>query len=143
MSVLESGVAGMGYSMSKPLRLTLPLDKPNATVEPKSICKTSGVEFPTIREQDHYGKPYTYYYGNWISKMSAPFYDSIIKVNANDGSYIFWHVEGHYPGEPIFVADPGGSAEDDGVVMTNVLDSVGKESYLLVLDAKTMKEIGS
>jgi len=140
LKVLESGVAGVGYKMSKLRRLTLPLDRPGAKVEPKSILNISGIEFPTIRHGDYAGKPYTYAYANWISGWGKPFYDSIVKVNVNDGSYIHWRVEGHFPGEPIFVADPAGVSEDDGVLMTNVLDSVHKQTYMLVLDAKTLQE---
>eukprot|EP00931_Biecheleriopsis_adriatica_P006657 TRINITY_DN108025_c0_g1_i1.p1 TRINITY_DN108025_c0_g1~~TRINITY_DN108025_c0_g1_i1.p1 ORF type:complete len:531 (+),score=56.16 TRINITY_DN108025_c0_g1_i1:32-1594(+) len=140
VSVLKSGAAGLGYGLSKMLRISLPLDKPGTTVEPKPILDVRGIEFPTIRYDDLNGKPYTYAYGNWISGWTEPFYDSIIKVNVNQGTSIHWRVKGHFPGEPIFVADPEGNSEDDGVVMTNVLDSVNKTSYLLILDAKTMNE---
>jgi len=135
--VLESGFAGYGYKMSKAFRLTMPLDKPGAKVEPRELLNITGVEFPTIRG-DRQGKPYTYAYSNYISGWGKPFYDTIVKFNVKDGSVMQWRVEGHYPGEPIFVADPAGTSEDDGVVITNVLDTVNKESYLLVLDAKTM-----
>jgi beta,beta-carotene 9',10'-dioxygenase len=51
-----------------------------------------------------------------------------------------WSVPGHYPGEPIFVADPEGASEDDGVLMTNVLDATKNVTYLLLLNATTMAE---
>lgn len=40
------------------------------------------------------------------------------------------------------IADPEGTEEDDGVLMTVVLDGVRGDSDLLVLEAKTMREVG-
>jgi len=140
MPVLESGFAGIGYKMSKALRLTLPLDKPGSKVHPQLLLgNLTGLEFPTLRGQD-YGKDYTYAYAMYISNVGTPFYDALIKTNMKDGTYVTWKVEGHFPGEPIFVADPDGKSDDDGVVVTNVLDSVNKITYMVVLDAKTMTE---
>lgn len=140
MSLLRSGMAGRGYSMSKLLRITLPLDKPGTTVEPQRLAKSvAGIEFPTIRE-GLAGKPYTYVYGAWMSDGKQPVYDSIIKVNVREGSSVHWRVDGHFPGEPIFVADPAGDSEDDGVVITNVLDTTRNSTYLVVLDGKTLEE---
>lgn len=54
----------------------------------------------------------------------------------------YWSVQGHSAGEPIFVPNPEGTAEDDGVLLSVVLDGHSEKSYLLVLDAKSMKEVG-
>ena len=50
---------------------------------------------------------------------------------------------GTFPSEPVFVPRPGATAEDDGVVVTVVLDVNGAEpaSYLVVLDAVSFTEI--
>jgi torulene dioxygenase len=55
---------------------------------------------------------------------------------------VAWNKPGHTPGEPIFVADPAKTGEDDGVVLSVVLDGVSGRSYLLVLDAKNWVEVG-
>jgi len=123
---------------SKLFRLTVPLDEPGKTIVPEQISNITGVEFPTIRYDDLNGKPYKYVYASW-SKKEADF-DSIVKVDVNTGVYLYWNVPGHYPGEPIFVPNPKGIAEDDGVVMTNVLDTTKNQTYLLLLDGATMKE---
>jgi beta,beta-carotene 9',10'-dioxygenase len=52
-----------------------------------------------------------------------------------------WAEEGCFPGEPIFVPDPDGQSETDGVVLSVVLDFAHHRSFLLVLDAKGFKEI--
>lgn len=46
------------------------------------------------------------------------------------------------PSEPIFVARPGATEEDDGVVLTVELDGVKGTSALVVLDAMSFQEIG-
>ena len=46
------------------------------------------------------------------------------------------------PGEPVFVPSPRpGRAEDEGVLLSVVLDARGVDSYLLVLDAQTLAEL--
>jgi beta,beta-carotene 9',10'-dioxygenase len=51
-----------------------------------------------------------------------------------------WYEDGCYPGEPVFVARPGGDAEDDGILLSVVLDTGARASFLLVLDAATLTE---
>jgi beta,beta-carotene 9',10'-dioxygenase len=41
----------------------------------------------------------------------------------------------------VFVRRPDGSAEDDGVVLSVVLDSSAGRSFLLVLDAGSFEEL--
>jgi carotenoid cleavage dioxygenase-like enzyme len=45
---------------------------------------------------------------------------------------------GRVPGEPVFVPAEGGTAEDDGYLMTYVYDATSDTSSLVVLDATTM-----
>jgi all-trans-8'-apo-beta-carotenal 15,15'-oxygenase len=45
------------------------------------------------------------------------------------------------PGEPTFVPRPGGD-EDDGWILTLVYDAVADDSYLAVLDARTLALVG-
>ena len=54
---------------------------------------------------------------------------------------LYFTTNGHSPSGPIFVPDPKGKAED-GVLFCVVLDGYAEKSYLLVLDAKTMEEVG-
>ncbi len=44
-------------------------------------------------------------------------------------------------GEPCFIPSPFATSEDDGVVLSLVMSSNGT-SFALVLDGKTMKEVG-
>jgi beta,beta-carotene 9',10'-dioxygenase len=52
-----------------------------------------------------------------------------------------WASDGCYPGEPVFVAEPGAEAEDAGALLSVVLDGDSGSSFLLVLDAATLDEL--
>ncbi|KAI3322362.1 carotenoid cleavage dioxygenase 1 [Xylariaceae sp. AK1471] len=82
--------------------------------------------------------------------------DTIVKTDVVTRQTISWqNPTGHTPGEAIFVPRPKklrdgdqnmdtdeDEDEDDGVLLSVVLDGYGKTSYLVCLDAKTMKELG-
>jgi carotenoid cleavage dioxygenase-like enzyme len=69
------------------------------------------------------------------------FYDQLVKIDLTDGSTRTWHEPGHFPGEGVFAGRPGRTAEDDGVILSVVLDAGQGTSYLLVLDAATFTEV--
>jgi carotenoid cleavage dioxygenase-like enzyme len=52
-----------------------------------------------------------------------------------------WTEENCYPGEPIFVPKPDRMTEDNGVILSVVLDAKRGTSFLLVLNATTFEEI--
>jgi torulene dioxygenase len=68
--------------------------------------------------------------------------DGLAKFDNKTQTAVIWEQEAHTPSEPIFVADPEGAAEDDGVLLTVVLDGIKGKSYLLCLDARDLRERG-
>ncbi|KAK3347308.1 carotenoid oxygenase [Neurospora tetraspora] len=69
--------------------------------------------------------------------------DAIVKTDTDTREVLFWdNPKGHIPGEAIFIPRPVGEEEDDGVLLSLVLDGEKGKSYLLCLDAKTMTEMG-
>ena len=81
-----------------------------------------------------------YVYG--VSLGDEPgFYDRLVKIDASSRTTLTWHAEGCYPGEGVFVGRPGREAEDDGVVLSVVLDAAAETSFLLVLDATSFTEV--
>ncbi|RVX68203.1 hypothetical protein B0A52_08712 [Exophiala mesophila] len=86
-------------------------------------------------------KKHRYMYGINDQGLST-FVDSLVKYDAETNEIIRWSKHGQTPGEPIFVQDPESSDEDGGVLLSVVLDGPNGKSYLMVLDAKTMTEIG-
>jgi torulene dioxygenase len=98
-------------------------------------------ELPTINPQ-RVGEPYRYVYCAGNRGLST-ITDSIVKTDLQTREAIYWcGPVGHSPGEPIFVPRPDAFDEDDGVILSMVLDGSAEISYLLCLDARTMEEIG-
>lgn len=87
-------------------------------------------------------KPHRYVY-TVLDRGNSSFLDGIGKTDAETGETTVWEIPRHTPGEPIFVPAPGpDNDEDDGVILCVVLDGDFGSSYLMCLDAKTMKEMG-
>jgi carotenoid cleavage dioxygenase-like enzyme len=92
-------------------------------------------EMPSINNE-YRGEYYNYVYG-----MTT---NSLVKVNINKRELLSWEAPNQYPSEPIFVPRKSVSlamTEDNGYILSIVLDAISYNSYLLILDARTMKEI--
>lgn len=101
----------------------------------------ANIELPRINPNVA-GKPYQYAYGVHV-KQKGYFSDSLIKVDVDRREAKVWSPETkQLPSEPIFVPTPNAKDEDDGVLLTIVMDSVVQKSALVVIDAKTMQELG-
>jgi torulene dioxygenase len=90
-------------------------------------------------------KRYRYVYGvNMMGKSTL--WDGLIKYDLKNHDADLWLEHGHSVSEPLFVPNPdaaeGDENEDDGVVLSVVLDGKRGRSYLLVLDAKDLGELG-
>ncbi|KAH8588843.1 carotenoid oxygenase [Bisporella sp. PMI_857] len=82
-------------------------------------------------------------FGTGIKVVQAAFFGSIAKTDWLTGKFIKWQPEDgeSCPCEPIFVANPNGTEEDDGVVLTIVINRKGTKSILIALDGKDLKEV--
>ncbi len=83
-------------------------------------------------------RPYRYVWGvgeagNWL--------DRIVRADLLERTTIEWHEPDCWPGEPVFVTRPGATEEDDGVLLSVVLDGRRGTSFLLVLDATDLTEL--
>jgi len=106
-----------------------------------SIIGPHSGELPTINPA--YATRRTRYVYGLAARGFSSIFDNLVKTDMDTGDVVFWNgPHGHTPGEAIFVADPHGTAEDDGVLLVVVLDGHARSSYLLCLDARTMKELG-
>jgi beta,beta-carotene 9',10'-dioxygenase len=116
-------------------RYTIDLARGSVRSEPL----TEGtLELPRIDYGRRNTRDYSYAYftgadGGWI--------DRLVKVDVGDGSRAEWRADGCFPGEPVFVREPGTEAEDAGVVLSVVLDANAGRSFLLLLDAGCFEEI--
>jgi len=101
------------------------------------------VQFELARINPNFiGKPYRYLYA--VRAVPGRLFDAIVKLDAESKEQVaIWEHPCTSPSEPIFVPRPSTNStdEDDGVVLTVILSQHEKKSFLLVLDAKNLKEI--
>ncbi len=98
------------------------------------------LELPRINYESRAGKSYRYVWGTGV-EAKGDFLDSILKIDTATGAATSWHSPGLYPGEPVFVPHPSANSEDDGVLLSIVLDTGKERSFLLVLDAASLSEV--
>ncbi|KAG0234625.1 hypothetical protein BGW42_006376 [Actinomortierella wolfii] len=112
------------------------------------LDEANNFELPTLNPT-RYLKPYRYVYGvNRSGQTASLIYDRLIRVDlqaAREGNmsaaYKYWMEEQCTPSEPVFVPAPNAADEDDGVLLSVVLNGTNRSGFLLVLDAKSMTEI--
>jgi len=111
----------------------------------KSQISAQSLELPTI-DKRFLQKNYNHTYAVGVSDDGQKqFYDQLIKVNMHTGETIIWKDSDYYPGEPIFIPNSDSKEDDEGVILSiliNITDD-SKGSKLLVLNAKTFTEIAS
>jgi beta,beta-carotene 9',10'-dioxygenase len=85
-------------------------------------------------------KLYDHVYG--VSAGSGSLFpDQLVKLDLRTAQAKVWRKEHCYPGEPVFVQSPGSTGEDDGLILSVVLNSSTATSFLLILDARDFHEI--
>jgi beta,beta-carotene 9',10'-dioxygenase len=113
------------------------IDLDGGTVRAEQLAEGS-VELPRI----DYGRVNARDYGvAYFTGADGGWIDRLVKVDVREGSRSEWSAPGCYPGEPIFVREPGAEDEDAGVVLSVVLDAAAGRSFLLVLDARSFEEL--
>jgi carotenoid cleavage dioxygenase-like enzyme len=128
---LRGGVAPI--SQAVPTRFRLSLGDRSVTRERLADC---GMELPRINYRRCNGRPYRYAWGNDLG--DGGWLEQIVRIDTETGESQHWSQPGCFPGEPVFVARPDGVGEDDGVLLSVVLDAAAESSFLLVLDAATL-----
>lgn len=120
-------------------RYRLPLDGGEVQVE---SLGGEGLELPRINYARCNGQPYRYVWGAGLSpERPRDFIARVLKLDLEERTEAVWEGEGCHPGEPVFVAAPQASAEDEGVLLSVVLDPARETSFLLVLDAANLDEL--
>ena len=79
------------------------------------------IELPRINYRRRAGRRYRYVYGAG-NEVQGNFIDNLVKLDLERNATSSWYEEGCYPGEPVFVATPEAADEDDGVILSVVLD---------------------
>jgi beta,beta-carotene 9',10'-dioxygenase len=133
---LERLRAGKPVQMAELTRFRLHSDDRSVTRE---RLADGDIELPRINYRRCNERPYQYVWG--AGSGAGGWFERIVKVNTADGSTLSWAQPDCYPGEPVFVARPGAESEDDGVLLSVVLDADAACSFLLVLDAADLHEL--
>lgn len=118
------------------------LDVQQARLLSRKIVSDACIELPHIDVDHCHGiKDYRFVYGCGVHDTQREgFYNQLVRIDMQTGETLTWHVNGCYPGEPVFVAHPDAQSESDGVLLSVVLDASKMKSFLLVINATTMQE---
>ncbi|QLG27854.1 carotenoid oxygenase family protein [Halorarum halophilum] len=120
------------------VRYRLPLDGGEAE---RRRLHEGPVEFPMIDYRRYGGRPYRYtYLAETGCGSSLP--TGIVKVDVETEQARRWRESGTYPGEPVFVPAPDADDEDDGVLLSVLLEPSEDRSVLVCFDAATLSEHG-
>lgn len=129
-------------------RYRLPLTKKYGVVEGADLLPERPALLPTTIENPRINerfdmKKYRFVYGAGIQMLRPRnnFLETLLKVDVESGTYEGWFEHFCYPSEPVFVARPGAVEEDDGVLLSVVLEGNLRCSFLVVLEAQTMREL--
>jgi beta,beta-carotene 9',10'-dioxygenase len=135
VSLTEPGKEPIATKME---RFTLSLSEPKLLRE--TIFERS-IEMPKVPASKA-AQEYRYAYAvDYILPEAENDVRPLYKVDVQSKIALSWSQAGCFPGEPIFVPRPGSTEEDDGVVLSLVLDLPNQSSFLLLLDAKDFHEI--
>jgi len=100
-------------------------------------------DLPRINYASANGRDYRFAYGSGRRKDTPDdFMNQLVKVDVQTRETQCWFEEDCYPGEAIFVAAPYATGEDEGVLLSIVLDGKKGTSFLLVLDGPSFRELG-
>jgi carotenoid cleavage dioxygenase-like enzyme len=132
----------LDFKAPTPTRINIDLGSGDAEFKPIKIEDSSGrevhCELPRVNENFR-GKESTIFYAT-CGAEGDPAPGQLGKVNMKTGKVDYIYTPSNYADEAVFVANPDGTAEDDGVILTTVLDGIKKKTYLLVLDGQTLEE---
>uniref|UniRef100_A0A3P8YFU0 Beta-carotene oxygenase 1 n=1 Tax=Esox lucius TaxID=8010 RepID=A0A3P8YFU0_ESOLU len=105
--------------------------------QPEVLCES--VELPRIN-YDFNGRKYRFVYMTCVAMSAVA--TEIMKFDTETKEITKWREDNCWPSEPVFIPRPNGEGEDDGLVLTSVINSSpGESGFILVLDAKSFKEV--
>jgi carotenoid cleavage dioxygenase-like enzyme len=114
--------------------------RPGARRAEAEVLADARFELPVIDYGAVNGRPYRHVWG-----VGAPadggWFDRIVATDVVTGRQQIYRDPGTHPGEPVLAKRPGATREDDGVLLSVVLEPERAASSLVVLDAATLEEL--
>jgi beta,beta-carotene 9',10'-dioxygenase len=139
---LRAATTSAEHPLSEYRRYRLPFaQKRTGFLKHELICEPL-IEMVTINAGRNSGRKYRYAYGVGHNTEWHNLVGQLIKVDVETKTVSTWFEPDTYPNEPIFVANPHANHEDEGVLLSVVLDTVKGLSFLLILDAVNLEELG-
>lgn len=140
---LRKGIEpGRQLAHSEFRRYRLPLSVSSAIATYERVADAE-IEMPTINYARFNARNYGVAYGIGTAKEGAAMLaHRLVRVAIESHETKTWVQDGCYPGEPVFAQSPWTRGEDDGVILSVVLNAQKGNSFLLALDAHTFEEIG-
>lgn len=120
----------------RPTRFTLDLAR--STVTSRRLSDEF-LDLPTVNNRLVRERPYS---TAWGVGSDGVWHDRLIALDVTTGQTRTWREPSTYPGEPIFVARPEATREDDGVLLTVALNADHGTSSLVALDARSLEPLG-
>ncbi|MBD2073319.1 carotenoid oxygenase family protein [Phormidium sp. FACHB-592] len=140
---LKSATRSKDHPLAEYRRYRLPLQKPSCKAEVGyELLSEQLIEMVCINQGRCRSRDYRYAYAVSHNRNWPTLVGQLVKIDVKNCSDQAWFEPNTYPGEPLFVAAPNGTAEDDGVILSVVLDAAKERSFLLVLHAQSFKELG-
>jgi beta,beta-carotene 9',10'-dioxygenase len=127
-----------GRPVSKAYLTRFRISPGSATVSSERISDAV-LDLPRINYGGNNERAYRHMWGVGIGETG--WFDRIVAVDVDEGTARTWFEPARWPGEPVFVPEPGVADEDAGVLLSIVLDGARETSFLLVLDARTLDEL--
>jgi beta,beta-carotene 9',10'-dioxygenase len=126
-----------GKPIARPELRRFMIDPSSGSVAGELLVE-QGLDLPRINYGRCNERPYRYVWGAGVA--GDGYFDRIVAADLEARTTQTWEEDGCYPGEPVFVAEPGAEAENAGALLSVVLDAAAGTSFLLVLDAATLEE---
>jgi carotenoid cleavage dioxygenase-like enzyme len=126
-----------GKSIARPELRRFTIDPQSGSIAGELLVE-EGLDLPRINYGRCNERPYRYVWGAGVA--GEGYFDRIVAADLETRTTRAWEEDGCYPGEPVFVAEPGAEAENAGALLSVVLDARAGTSFLLVLDAATLEE---
>lgn len=138
---LDALARGLPDLKPRVLRARLTPGARRASIEPLT---DAGFDFPQIAYRARHGLPYQYVWGTAIGQTPEGHYEAVLhKLDLRTGEVLRFTDPAFTYGEPVFVPRPGGTGEDDGVLLAVGSHVSEERSRLLVVDAARLEPLAS
>lgn len=140
---LRAATQSEDHPLAEYRRYCLPLQKSSRSAEVGyELLSDQLIEMVCINQAHCHSRDYRYAYAVSHNRNWSTLVGQLVKIDVKNRRNKAWFEPNTYPGEPLFVAAPNSTHEDEGVILSVVLDAAKARSFLLVLDANSFEELG-